>query len=65
MRNSLPKQCNKNECGIVNLDDKYGDGTHWCAYYKIDNICHYFDSFGNLKPSLELIKYLGSKCEIF
>lgn len=65
MRNGLPKRCMKNECGVINLDDKDGDGTHWCAYYKFSNQCYYFDSFGNLKPPLELIKHLGSTCKIF
>lgn len=65
MRNELPSRCNKIECGVINLDDTNGDGTHWCAYHKIDNICFYFDSFGNLKPPLEFIKYMGSESKIF
>lgn len=65
MRNDLPNKCLKNECGVINLDDKDGVGTHWCAYYKNNNICSYFDSFGNLKPPLELITYFGSSCRIF
>lgn len=58
MRDSLPKKINKNECGIVNLDDESGAGTHWVAYCKRDTECTYFDSFGNLKPPLEIINYL-------
>lgn len=65
MRNDLPKKCLKIECGVINLDNKDGDGTHWCAYYKFHHECYYFDSFGNLKPPLELIHYLGSNCSIF
>jgi hypothetical protein len=43
-----------NECGIVNLDDETGDGTHWTAYKKVGN-----------RP-LELTEYLSSKgsCKI-
>lgn len=49
-----------NECGIVNLDNSSGPGTHWVAYYKhgVNNI-QYFDSFGNLQPPKEIINYLG------
>ena len=49
----------KKECGIVNLDNSSGPGTHWVAYYKDDDIKEYFDSFGNLQPPKEIIKYLG------
>lgn len=48
-----------NETGIINLDDSTSSGTHWVAYIKKNNNAEYFDSFGNLKPPLELVKYLG------
>lgn len=60
MRNNLPNQCYQKECGIINLDDVDGPGTHWVAYHKNNNITYYFDSFGNLRPPQEFIKYLGS-----
>lgn len=60
MLDSLPKRPRKKECGIINLDVSAGDGTHWVAYYKNNNEKEYFDSFGNLQPPLELVKYLGS-----
>lgn len=64
MRNTLPKSGpHKNECAIVNLDRVEGRGTHWVAYKKISNLVWYFDSFGNLKPPIELIKYLHN-CKI-
>lgn len=60
MRNNLPQtKPLKHECGIINLDDKNGPGTHWVAYRKIDKVTNYFDSFGNLKPPLEFIQYIG------
>lgn len=60
MRDNLPKgRPFKIECGIINLDSSTGSGTHWVAYYKNNNLTKYFDSFGNLQPPLELIKYLG------
>lgn len=67
MRNDLPKQCNKHECGVINLDDKDGPGTHWVGYYKKDNNCYYFDSYGDLQPFKEFIDYVGGadKCKIF
>lgn len=68
MRNDLPSQINKIECGIINLDDKNGDGTHWTAYAKRYSDISYFDSYGNLRPPIELIRYFqsdGSKNKIF
>ena len=63
MRNSLPKKPHKRECGVINLDDESGPGTHWVAYNKRDKNVIYFDSFGNLQPPLEVIKYLGEKVQ--
>ena len=60
MRTCLPANGPKtNEVAIVNLDDDTGPGTHWVAYRKTDKNVIYFDSFGNLKPPKELLKYLG------
>lgn len=63
MRDTLPKRPNKRECGIVNLDSVKSAGTHWVAYIKEDKKVQYFDSFGNLSPPLELVKYLKN-CEV-
>lgn len=63
MRNSLPKKPLDQECGIVNLDDVNGIGTHWVAYYKKHNYKEYFDSFGNLQPPLEIANYLKTPIE--
>lgn len=61
MTDSLPLQPNKNECGILNLDSSSGNGTHWTAYFKKGSKrIIYFDSFGNLQPPKELVRYLGS-----
>lgn len=64
MRNALPTRSFIEECAIVNLDDINGPGTHWVAYHKKNSAAYYFDSFGNLQPPLELIKYLGSGTKI-
>lgn len=66
MRNNLPKRCRKHECGVINLDNEDGPGTHWVSYYKKDNdTCYYFDSFGDLQPFKEFIDYVGrQKCQI-
>lgn len=61
MRDNLPKSSKSTECGVVNLDDTKNNGTHWVAYVKDKHYCEYFDSFGDLKPPLELIKYLNNK----
>jgi len=62
MRDGLPAVVHDKECGIVNLDSKKGDGTHWIAY-KIDQGHHgptavFFDSYG-LDPPQELARYLN------
>ena len=58
MRNTLPKSNHKNGCGIVNLDSKDGNGTHWVCYIKRGNTKVYVDSFG-LPPPIKVIRYLG------
>ena len=48
------------ECGIVNLDDIQGPGTHWVWYRNLDdNFVEYFDPFGLLMPQ-EIYHYLAS-----
>lgn len=64
MRDDLPKSPYKNECAVVNLDSRDGPGTHWVCYCKRGPVVHYFDSFGNLKPPLELMRYFNSKGNI-
>lgn len=58
MRDDLPRRPRRLECAIVNLDSSKNQGTHWVAYVKVDKYCEYFNSYGNLKPPLELVKYL-------
>lgn len=65
MRDQLPKKPLQRECGIINLDDHEGPGTHWVAYCKEKTSTYYFDSFGNLQPPYELIKYLGSDSIVY
>ena len=55
-RHKLPKKIRK-ECGIVNLDDNQGHGTHWVCYRNIDSIVEYFDPFGLIMPD-EIYQYL-------
>lgn len=64
MRDNLPKKPLLNECAIINLDNQQNDGTHWTAYCKKADLVYYFDSFGNLPPPIELVKYFGSDVEI-
>jgi hypothetical protein len=47
-----------NEAAIINLDDKNSGGSHWVAYKKRGPSTIYFDSFGDLQPPTELIRYL-------
>lgn len=67
MRNALPKgKVRFNECGIINLDNEEGPGTHWTAYRKTGREAIYFDSYGDLRPPIELTKYLQNNgtCKI-
>ncbi|KAJ8910927.1 hypothetical protein NQ315_014261 [Exocentrus adspersus] len=60
MRDTLPdsKMALQKECAILNLDSNTNKGTHWVAYSKNGNMVQYFDSFGALKPPIELVRYL-------
>ena len=57
LRDTLPKKPRKNECGILNLDDSNGSGSHWCFFSKRGKEQLYFDSYG-LPPPTELLEYL-------
>ena len=59
LRDTLPMTPKKKECGILNLDDTAGLGTHWVAWYKNGTEKKYFDSYG-LQPPNELVDYLHS-----
>ena len=57
LRDELPKKPRRNECGIMNLDDSSGDGTHYIAWFKKGNQKYYFDGYG-IQPAIEMINYL-------
>ena len=57
-RDGLPKKIKK-ECGIINLDDIQGPGTHWVCYRSIDNVVEYFDPFGLIMLN-EALKYFNT-----
>lgn len=66
MRDSLPKgKPRKNECMVVNHDSIENSGTHWTCFVKINKKAYYFDSYGKLAPPLEILRYLGSDCNIY
>ena len=57
-RNALPESIHKKECGIINLDDIEGQGTHWVCYRNLEkNLVEYFDPFGLIMP-YEIHNYL-------
>ena len=49
-RDGLPRKIRK-ECGIINLDDIQGTGTHWVCYRNLTGVVEYFDPFGLLMPN--------------
>ena len=59
MRDTLPvRGPQKYESTIINLDSIRGMGTHWVAYKKNNSDVTYYDSFGDLPPPKELVRYL-------
>ena len=59
-RDGLPYKIRK-ECGIINLDDIQGPGTHWVCYRNLDSVLgkpvvEYFDPFGLRMPN-EALEY--------
>lgn len=64
MRDSLPiRGPRRYESAIINLDSISGVGTHWVAYKKRQTEVTYYDSFGNLPPPTELVRYLQTGAE--
>ena len=57
LRDELPNKPRASECGILNLDDSSGLGSHWVVFLKNGKDKLYFDSYG-LPPPTELLKYL-------
>ena len=65
MRDALPSGGPKtNASAIVNLDSSQPGGTHWVSYRKVGKRAEYYDSFGNLHPPPEIVRYLGTDTEI-
>ena len=57
-RDALPESIDKKECGIMNLDNIKGEGTHWVCYRNLEkNLVEYFDPFGLIMP-YEIRDYL-------
>jgi len=59
VRDALLRTPNKNECGILNIDDSSGNRTHWILWYRKNNTIFYFDGYG-VQPPQELQRYLKS-----
>ena len=57
LRDNLPVELKRMECGILNLDDTSGNGTHWVAWYGDNGKNYYFDG---IQPPNELKRYLRS-----
>ena len=63
MRDTLPENPNRQECGIVNLNTSDEQGSHWVCYSKDGSTRIYFDSFGQVTP-MEIQRYLKTKREL-
>ena len=62
-RDGLPREIGK-ECGIINLDDIQGSGTHWVCYRNINNVVEYFDPVGLIIPNEVLSYFRRAKKQI-
>ena len=51
-RDNLKGIIKKPECGIINLDDTIGSGTHCVCYYN-----NYFAPFG-MPPPIKVVRYI-------
>ena len=60
-RNLVPRRARgqKFMCFAYNLDSDHSPGSHWTAFVYYNRKCVFFDSFGALKPTQELVKYFG------
>ena len=57
-RDVLPDSIYKKECGIINLDDIEGEGTHRVCYRNLEkNLVEYFNPFELIMP-YEIRDYL-------
>lgn len=66
MRDTLPRRPPwKNESAVINLDTADGPGSHWICFKKKNTRVYYYDSYGNMRPPLELIQYLGPDTDIY
>lgn len=54
---NLPKRPWRNELIVLNLDKCSGAGTHWVSIGKAGDLVIYFNSFGNLGPNKEVLRY--------
>ena len=59
LRYNLPVEPKRMECGVLDLDDTSGNGTHWVAWNRDNGKNYYFDSYG-IQPPTELKRYLKS-----
>jgi len=59
MKDKLPAEPWKNECGILNLNNSNQPGSHWVAWLKNGNKKIYFDSYGRSPPVKAIVNYLG------
>ena len=62
MRDELSIQPKLNECGILNLNNHYEQGSHWICWHKRGNVRFYFESFAE-SPPIELLYYLKTTLE--
>lgn len=61
MKDALPTKPLEIECGILNLQNSNQPGSHWTAWYKTKDKKYYFDSYGDVKPPIELVNYLDKE----
>ena len=62
-RDALPRNIRK-ECGVINLDDIKGVGTHWVCYRNLDSTVEEFDPFGLIMLNEALVYFHTSGKDI-
>ena len=59
VRDSLPNKPKRTECGVLNLADSSGNGTHWVAWFKRNGKFRYptANRIGKVSKTSDLVQH--------